>query len=101
MLRPASRQMSISRVAPFASVEPQARKNSVPPPNVPVPRLSTGTLNPDPPSSLYSMAAAFLRCEVEPGGWPGRWRDVGSNDPSPDDLGFFQNTPSPVRPARA
>src|SRR4029453_7788818 len=55
MLRPASRQISIRGVAPLTSVSPQARKKSLPPPNVPVPRLNTGTLKPDPPSCLNSM----------------------------------------------
>src|SRR5215468_8959639 len=60
MLRPASRQMSMRRVAPWASVSPQARKKSLPPPNVPVPRLNTGTLNPDPPSCLNSIVMLSL-----------------------------------------
>jgi hypothetical protein len=47
--------MSTSRVASATSVAPQALKNSFPPPNVPVPRLRTGTLNPEPPSCLNSM----------------------------------------------
>src|SRR6187399_557193 len=56
ILRPASRQMPTSRDAPAAPVDPHALKNSVPPPNVPVPRLSTGTLNPELPRVLYSIA---------------------------------------------
>src|SRR5882724_1999496 len=66
MLRPASRQISTRRVAPLTSVSPHARKKSLPPPNVPVPRLNAGTFNPDPPSSLNSMAAVSfsLWCEV-------------------------------------
>src|SRR5208283_1364400 len=52
---PASRQISTSRVASATSLAPQARKNSLPPPKVPVPKLSTGTLNPDRPRSRYSM----------------------------------------------
>ena len=55
MVSPASRQMSTSRVASATSLAPQALKNSLPPPNVPVPRLSTGTLKPEPPSCRYSM----------------------------------------------
>src|SRR5882724_3482912 len=66
MLRPASRQISTRRVAPFTSVSPHARKKSLPPPNVPVPRLNAGTLKPDPPSCLNSIAAVSLSlwCEV-------------------------------------
>src|SRR6185295_6229465 len=56
MLRPASRQISTRRVAPLTSVSPHALKKSLLPPNVPVPRLNAGTLNPDPPSSLNSIA---------------------------------------------
>ena len=58
MVSPASRQMSTSRVASATSLAPQALKNSLPPPNVPVPRLSTGTLNPEPPSCRNSMIDA-------------------------------------------
>src|SRR4051794_25732659 len=47
--------MSTSRVASATSLAPHALKNSLPPPKVPVPKLSTGTLNPDPPSCRYSM----------------------------------------------
>src|ERR1700683_798018 len=43
MFSPASRQISTSRVASATSLAPQALKKSVPPPNVPVPKLSTGT----------------------------------------------------------
>jgi hypothetical protein len=39
------------------------RLRSPVPLNVPVPRLSTGTLNPDPPTSLYSIELHFLRGE--------------------------------------
>src|ERR1039458_1362890 len=55
IVRPASRQMSTRRVASATSVVPQALKNSSPPPKVPVPRLSTGTLNPEPPNCRNSM----------------------------------------------
>src|SRR4051812_24529673 len=55
MLTPASRQMSMRRLASFTSLAPQALKNSLPPPNVPVPRVSAGTLKPEWPSFLYSM----------------------------------------------
>jgi hypothetical protein len=50
MLSPASRHTSTSRVAPATSLAPQALKSSVLPPNVPVPRQSTGTAKPDLPS---------------------------------------------------
>src|SRR5258707_1145843 len=59
ILRPASRQTSMRRVAPTTSLEPQALKNSLPPPNVAVPRLNTGTMSPDPPSCLISIAMAL------------------------------------------
>src|SRR5262245_52881330 len=55
MVRPASRQMSTSRVTSATSLEPHALKKSLPPPKVPVPKLRTGTLNPEPPSCLYSI----------------------------------------------
>jgi hypothetical protein len=52
---PASRHTSTKRVAPATSLAPQALKNSVPPPNVPVPKQSTGTLNPDRPGCRDSI----------------------------------------------
>src|SRR5580698_3214064 len=57
---PASKQMSMRRRASATSVAPQALKNSPLPPNVPVPKLSADTLRPEPPRSLYSMAARML-----------------------------------------
>ena len=54
MLRPASRQMSIRRRASLTSVAPQAFSMPLPP-NVPVPRLSAGTLKPDEPRRRNSM----------------------------------------------
>src|SRR6185369_10597303 len=54
MLTPASRQMSTRRFASATSLAPQALKNSLPPPNVPVPNVSAGTIKPDAPSCLYS-----------------------------------------------
>src|SRR5882724_11593155 len=59
MLTPASKQVSISRRASCTSVLPQARKNSLPPPKVAVPKLSEGTFKPEPPSCLYSNAHSF------------------------------------------
>src|SRR5580693_4427657 len=47
--------MSTKRVASATSLAPQARKNSLPPPNVPVPKLNTGTFKPDLPSCRNSM----------------------------------------------
>src|ERR1700693_3267455 len=47
---PASRQISTRRRASTASLTPQAWKNSPFPPNVPAPKLRTGTLKPDAPS---------------------------------------------------
>ena len=60
MLSPASRHTSTRRVASATATAPQGLKNSLPPPNVPVPRVSTGTKRPDPPSCLNSMCA-FVR----------------------------------------
>src|ERR1700758_3997160 len=59
---PASTQISTRREAPATSVSPQALKNSFPPPNVAVPRLSAETLRPEPPSRRYSMADWMPRC---------------------------------------
>src|SRR6187549_3494772 len=56
MHRPASRQMSTRRVASLTSLEPQALKNSLPPPKVPVPKVSAGTMKPEAPSLRYSMS---------------------------------------------
>src|SRR4051794_15244576 len=47
--------MSTRRRAPATSVLPQALKNSLPPPNVAAPKLSTGTLSPELPSLRCSM----------------------------------------------
>src|SRR5271154_661969 len=47
--------MSTRRVASATSLAPQALKNSLPPPNVPAPKLSTGTCRPEWPSCLNSM----------------------------------------------
>src|SRR5271165_6703899 len=42
--------------APFV---PHALKNSFPPPNVPVPKVRTGTLKPEPPKNLYSIRGIY------------------------------------------
>src|SRR6185503_5421979 len=64
IVRPASRQISTSRVAPSALFAPHALKNSLlPPPNVPVPRLRTGTMSPEAPSCLCSISV------LEVGSW--------------------------------
>src|SRR5215813_9998537 len=55
MLTPASRQRPMRRLASSTPVDPQALKNSVPPPKVPVPKHSAETLSPESPSSLYSI----------------------------------------------
>src|SRR5689334_14846359 len=50
-------QMStILRASAISLVAPHASKNSLLPPNVPHPKHSSGTLNPDLPSCLYSIA---------------------------------------------
>src|SRR5271168_4374601 len=59
-LTPASRQISTSRVASATSLAPHALKNSLPPPKVPVPKLNTGTLRPEPPRIRYSIIATAL-----------------------------------------
>src|ERR1700721_4900694 len=61
MFSPASRQMSTRRVASGTCVLPHDAKNSLVPPNVPVPRLSTGTLKPERPSCRNSMSDALRR----------------------------------------
>ena len=61
MVSPASRHTSTMRRAPAASVLPHAWKNSPRPPNVPVPKLSAGTLKPDAPNRLYSMPLLPVR----------------------------------------
>jgi hypothetical protein len=48
-LSPASMQRFTILAASSTWVFPQALKKSPPPPNVPVPKLKTGTFNPDPP----------------------------------------------------
>src|SRR5262245_53026894 len=55
MVTPASRQMSTIRVASLTSFAPHGLKKSVWPPNVPVPKVRTGTFNPELPSCRYSM----------------------------------------------
>src|SRR5258708_39089024 len=75
IVSPASRQMSTSRVASATSLAPQDVKNSLPPPNVPVPRLNAGTLNPEPPSCLYSIAHSSV--EFLSGEYPVRLRTAG------------------------
>src|SRR5258706_2623954 len=69
---PASRQISTRRLAPATSVLPQALKNSLPPPKVPVPNESTGTSKPEEPSCLNSMLG---RCQQDYGGYPTRRGD--------------------------
>ncbi len=58
MVSPASRHTSTSRVAPATSLAPQALKNSVPPPNVPVPKQSSGILKPDRASCRDSIVGS-------------------------------------------
>jgi hypothetical protein len=55
-------QRPTNRDASSACVFPQALKKSPPPPNVPVPKLSTGTFNPDAPNCLYSIVVI---CKIE------------------------------------
>src|ERR1700684_1566998 len=60
---PASRQTSTSLVASSTPLSPQARKNSLPPPNVPAPKLRAETFKPECPScrySIYRLSTLFL-----------------------------------------
>src|SRR5438270_13764700 len=59
MFNPASRQMSTSRLASFTSVAPHALNSAPAPPNVPVPKLSAGTFNPELPSCRYSIISHY------------------------------------------
>src|SRR5271166_3644727 len=59
MVNPASRQMSTNLVASSTPFVPHALKNSFPPPNVPVPKVRTGTLKPEPPKNLYSIRGIY------------------------------------------
>src|ERR1035441_10377874 len=72
ILIPASRQISTRRRASAASLAPQAWKNSPLPPNVPAPKLRTGTLKPDAPSLrnstlslLKSVICMVVLCGIE------------------------------------
>src|ERR1700719_2072203 len=68
MVNPASRQMSTNLVASSAPLVPNALKNSFPPPNVPVPKVRTGTLKPEPPKNLYSMRGTYrFLCGLQAG----------------------------------
>src|ERR1700682_1337760 len=82
MFMPASSEMSTSRVAAAISVDPHALKKSPAPPNVPVPKLSTGTRKPEAPSVRYSMID-LLFAQVYGGGGPPRQRGpVALDNPS-------------------
>src|SRR6201996_5561066 len=61
MVTPASKQMSSRRRASATSVAPHAWKNSPLPPNVPVPKLNTGTLKPEAPRKRCSISHLFER----------------------------------------
>src|SRR4051812_23556095 len=61
IVSPASRQMSTSRVASATSLDPHELNSAPFPPNVPVPKVSTGTLKPELPSLRYSMAREHTR----------------------------------------
>src|SRR5258708_8419681 len=77
---PASRQISTRRLAPATSVLPQALKNSLPPPKVPVPNESTGTSKPEEPSCLNSMLG---RCQQDYGGFARTGGEEMSPPPKP------------------
>src|SRR5262249_9498724 len=47
-------------------VLPQARKKSLPPPKVAVPRVSAGTIRPEPPRRRYSIVERILRSLSQP-----------------------------------
>src|SRR5947207_2095090 len=67
---PCSRQRSTMRVASAACVEPQPADPLLPP-NVPVPKLSSGTKNPERPSCRCSMYEFLLRMALIE-----TWRDA-------------------------
>src|ERR1700755_3609854 len=67
-LRPCSRHTSTRRVASLFCVLPQRPKNSLLPPNVPVPNERTGTCRPERPRERCSMAS-----DVEGKGGRGCW----------------------------
>src|SRR5258707_2858437 len=84
--------MSTRRVASATSLAPQALKNSVPPPNVPVPKLNTGTFKPDLPSCRNSMANRCMSAENDSGSMQGvRFRTLQNHERT--GLGLVQ-TPS-------
>src|SRR5262245_57689692 len=56
MLRPAFRQRPMRRLASSIPVDPQALKNSVPPPNVPVPKHSAELLSP-----VYTIRLYYIK----------------------------------------
>src|ERR1700722_415998 len=56
IVTPCSRQRSTSRVASATSVAPHAASPPLPP-NVPVPKVSAGTLNPERPNCRYSIVS--------------------------------------------
>src|SRR5579864_1931757 len=85
MFSPASRQISTSRVASATSLDPQALKNSFPPPNVPVPKLRTGTFNPEPPNCRYSIFIPEF--ELAP--------EVDAPPPAPSRIKSIPATPTP------
>src|SRR5215217_1663238 len=60
IVSPASRQTSTRRVASLTSLVPNPLKTGLFPPNVPVPKVSTGTLRPDRPRVRYSIDSAFI-----------------------------------------
>ena len=51
--------MSINRRASATLLLPQAEKSGPWPPNVPVPKLKTGTFSPEDPSLRYSIWAPY------------------------------------------
>src|SRR5471032_2455197 len=64
MLQPISSAASTREVASATSVVPHFLKNSLPPPNVAVPSINTGTLRPEPPRVLYSMCITFVDAQL-------------------------------------
>ena len=89
MFSPASRQISTSRVASATSLAPQALKNSFPPPNVPVPKLNTGTFNPEPPNCRYSIFIPEFELAPEPA------PELDAPPPAPSRIKSIPATPTP------
>ena len=61
---PDRRRVLVAGSACAASLVPQPLKNSLLPPNVTVPMLNAGTLNPEPPNRLNSIRTLWRKREA-------------------------------------